>query len=322
MNYNIVTEYINFSKSCINKYLKKILGKYYNQELSNRLLNVYINSRYYDEYLSSNQDLAYNIKENLKGTKKAILNEENKKELENTMKVFEYIFYFDNVIECPSINEVIEEIEKFRKERLGINKNKKFNQDLFEMVKEDLIKKKEYLETIESKKFDFNFSLTNIRNLYDVKLNHNLKFPIVYNSVVIDKVFNSKDLAQRKSVVEFSYTALKVLKDIIKGNFEYKYLVQYPSAISKKKTLSKKMFSILDNDILKEKIFIKITYDDFNKEKDAIYGYMRNGYKFVIILDDDFEEENLKLLSIFRYIMVSKNNSSKVINKYRNIIFI
>lgn len=322
MNYNIITEYINFAKSCINKYLKKILGKYYNQELSNRLLNVYINSRYYDEYLSSNQNLVYNIRENLEGTKKALINEENKKDLENIVNAFEYIYYFDNVLECPSINEKIEEVENFRKENLGINRNKKFNQDLFETIKEDLIKKKEYIDTIESKKFDFNFSLTNIKNLYDVRLTHNLKFPVVYNSVVIDKVFNSKDLTQRKGVVEFSYTALKVLKDIIKGNFEYRYLVQYPSGISKKKTLSKKMFSILDNEILKEKIFIKITYDDFNNEKNEIYSYMRSGYKFVVILDDDFKDENIELLSVFRYIMISKNSSSKVTSKYRNIIFV
>lgn len=322
MNYNIVTEYINFAKSCVNKYLKKILGKHYNQDLSNRLLKVYINSRYYDVYLSSNQDLAFNIRENLIGTKDALLNDENKFELDNIIKAFEYIFYFDNVLECPSINEKITEIENFRKESLDINKNKKFNQDLFETIKEDLIKKKEYLDTIESKKFDFDCSLTNIKDLYDVTLTHNLKFPVVYNSAVIDKVFNSSELSQRKGVVEFSFSALKVLRDIIKGNFEYKYLVQYPSGISKKKTLSKKMFSILNNDLLKEKVFIKITYKDFKKEKDEIYGYMRDGYKFVVVLDNDFNEENIDLLSVFKYIMVDKNNTLKGINKYKNLIFI
>lgn len=322
MKYNIVTEYINFAKSCINKYLKKILGKYYNQEYASRLLNVYMNSRYFDVYLSSQSNLEVDIRENLKSSAGSIKNEENKNELKNLIKAFEYIFYFDNVVECPSINEKIDEIEIFRKEVLGINKNKKFNQDLFDTIRDDLIKKKEYLDTVESKKFDFDCTLTNIRNLYDVTLTHNLKFPVVYNSTVIDKVFNSKELSQRKAVVEFSYAALKVLKDTIKGNFEYKYLVQYPSGISKKKTLSKKMFSILDNDILKEKIFIKISYEDFEKEKDEIYSYMRDGYKFVVILEKDINVEKIELLSIFKYIMIDKNKKIEGLSKFKNLIFI
>ena len=69
-------------------------------------------------------------------------------------------------MECESINEKINEIEKFRKDQLNINKNKKFNIELFNMVKEDLIKKKEYIDSIDNKKFEFEYDLTNIKNLW------------------------------------------------------------------------------------------------------------------------------------------------------------
>jgi len=324
MNYNIINEYINFAKSCINKYLKKILGKYYNQDLVNRLLKIYINSRYYDVYLSSGKDLAFNIRGNVVGAANALKNDENNQEVDYTIKAFEYIFYFDNVLECESINEKINEIETFRKENLNINKNKKFNIELFNMVKEDLIKKKEYIDTIDNKKFDFGYDLTNISNLYDVSLNQNLKFPNVYNSTVVDKIFNSSEISQRKAAVEFSFASLKVLKDVIKGNFEYKYLVKYPSGIGKKKSLSNKLYSIIDNDMLRDKIYIKINYSDFIKEKDEIYAKMRKGYKYVVIIDDTFvdDADSVKILSIFKYIIMKSNCSFNGMNRFSNIIYI
>ncbi len=324
MNYNIINEYINFSKSCVNKYLKKILGKHYNQNIVSRLMKVYVDSRYYDVYLSSGKDLAFNIRDNLFNLSEKLKKQENPKEVEYTLGCFEYVFYFDNVIECESINEKIAEIEKYRKEKLGINKNKKFNIDLFNTIKDDLIKKKEYIETIDNKKFEFNCELTNILNLYDVTITQNLKFPVVYNSAVIDKIFNSSEISQRKSAVEFAFAALKVLKDVIKGDFNYKYLVKYPGGISKKKILNNKLYSILDNDMLREKVIIKIEYSNFKKEKESIYEKIRKGYKFAVILDDSFveNEDDIKLLSVFKYILLRKDSRKEVEKRYKNIVHI
>lgn len=322
MNYNIINEYISFSKICINKYLKKILGKHYNQNIVNRLLKVYVNSRYYDVYLSSGKDFANNIRENLVNLSENLKKQEDVNQVDYTIESFEYIFYFDNVIECESINDKITEIENFRKDRLNINRNKKFNIDLFETIKEDLIKKKEYIETIDNKKFEFNYELTNLNNIYDVQINQNLKFPAVYNSAIVDKIFKSSELSQRKAAIEFSFAALKVLKDVIKGNFNYKYLVKYPSGVSSKKMLTNKLFSILDNDMLREKVIIKLDYNDFKNEKESIYEKIRKGFKFAIILNDDFveEEDNIKLLYIFKYILVKKDTKLLVEKRYNNII--
>ncbi len=324
MNFNIINEYITFSKSCINKYLKKILGKYYNQNIANRFLNIYINSRYYDIYLSSGKDLAFNIRENLINASNTMKKQEDPIEVDNTLQAFEFIYYFDNVIECESTKEKINEIEEFRKERLNINKNSKYNSELLNTIKEDLIKKKDYVDTIENKKFELSYELTNISNLYEVTLNQNLKFPIVYNSAVIDKIFNSSDISQRKAAVEYSFTALKVLKDVIKGNFNYRYLVKYPSGISKKKTLNNKLYSMIENEMLKERIIIKIQYSDFQNEKEAIYERMRKGYKYAIVLDDTFKDDvdSVKLLSVFKYILVKKDYIFKGLSKTKNVVFI
>ncbi len=323
MNYNIITEYFNFSKTCVNNYLKKILGKYYDREIADKYIKVYMDTRYYGKYSKDNIPFSDNVKNNLDYIYKLHERRDPEKKINYANKAFGFIYYFDNVIECESINEIIDQIEVFRKDELGINKSKKFNTDLFEMVKEDLIKKKEYLDTINSEKFNFDYDATNLENVYDIRINQSLKFPAVYNSVMIDKVFNSSDLAQRRANIEFSFGALKVLKDIIRGIFNFEYLVQYPSDISNKKTLNKKLFSILDNDMLKDRVIIKIDYDDFLKEKESIYESMRIGYKYAVILNNSFEEteSNIALLTVFKYIIVNSSNKYIFVDNYRNVIY-
>ena len=50
---------------------------------------------------------------------------------------------------------------------------------------------------------------------------------------------------------------------------------------------------------------------------------MRNGYKFAIILSNDFQEteENLALLAIFKYIVLNKKNNFRYVSNIRNIIY-
>lgn len=313
---NIVSDYIVFSKQCINKYFKIILDKDYNQDICNKLINLYIDTRYY----SSNSNLPFAIRATLNNALTEFKGLDLKTAL-NVVKTFNFIMYFDNVTECDSVVKVIEALAEFRQNVLNIPSDKVFQEKLLETIKEDLIKKKEYIDAFDVDKFNFEQSLTNIDKVYNVILNQNLKFPNVYNSAVIDKVFKSKDLADKRALVEYNYTAHQVLKDIIKGN-HYEYLVDYPREISKKEEEMDKLFNIFNNEVLIDRISIKINFDDFLKEKEKIYTYMRNGYKFAVQIDNKFIEDNhnLNLLKVFKYIIVKRRNSFIEINTYKNII--
>lgn len=313
---NIISEYINFSKQCINRYFKKILANQYQQEIVNKLVNNYIDSRYY----SSSDNLSLLIRNNLNKASSEFTGAD--KELaDNVVKTFNFILYFDNVIECESTVKVIEALANFRENVLKIAKESSFEEEFLEMLKTDLIKKKEYIDSFDAKKFDFECSLTTHDRLYDVTVNQNLKFPNVYNSAVIDKVFKSKDLADKRTVLEYKFTSLQVLKDLIKG-VTYEYLVTYPSGISTKEGELEKLFAILDNEVLIERVSIKINFDDFINEKEVIYEYMRKGYKFAVILKNNFveDETNTRLLTVFKYIIINRRNSFIEVNNYKNTI--
>lgn len=318
MNYNIISEYVNYSKQCINNYFKKIFSDKYNQGIVNNFVNAYIDARYYEK--------TNNLQLNIRNKLSEILKDYSGKDIElanNIFKTFNFIMYLDNVTDADSTIEVINAINYFKEKVLLIKEDKNFVNDFFELVKRDLIKKKEYLDNINDKKFDFETNLTTYENVYDVIINQNLKFPEIYNSIVINRVFNSKEMSNKRSSIEYTYTALKILKDMIRGKY-YEYMVNYPSGISNKKNSIDSLFGILDHDILKERVIIKINFEDFINEKDNLYNYMRVGYTFAVIIINDFEENknNLELLKLFRYIIIKRKNRFEIINEYQNIIVI
>ena len=69
---------------------------------------------------------------------------------------------------------------------------------------------------------------------------------------------------------------------------------------------------IIDDQIIQEKIILKIVYSDFNENIDLIYSLIQNGYSFAIILDNTFDVtgSNLRKLDIFKYMLVPKNIKS------------
>lgn len=317
MTYNIIGEYINYSKQCINNYFKLIFDKKYHQGLVNTFLNEYINKR----YLSKDENIQLCVRKALNDTLKTI-DKTNYELASNIVKTFNFIMYFDNVVDCESTKEIIEAISLFRTNVLNIKTTPKFNDALMEMVRTDLIKKKEYLDNIDDKRFEFSYFLTNLNNVYDTKVDQNIKFPDVYNSIVINRVFNSKEMSIKRSTVEYSMAALKVLKDMIAG-IKYTYLINYPSGLSKNPEQFQKVFEILNHEVLKEGIVLKINFNDFLEEKEEIYKNMKEGFLFAAYLNE-FEESktNIELLKVFKYIIIKRKSNLDVVKTFKNVILI
>ena len=68
--------------------------------------------------------------------------------------------------------------------------------------------------------------------------------------------------------------------------------------------------NVIDNDIAKEKLVIKISYKDFISSKEEYYSKMRIGFRFALIIDEAFEgrEEDFKILEAFKYIIISSKS--------------
>lgn len=311
MSCNVLEEYINFSKTCLKKYVKKIMVKKYDQDIFDKFISIYVDSRYYNVAPNVKKSFEYNVAFNLREQVSAIKESGLDSNItEQTFKVFKYLLYFDNVKECDSIKSVIKELDEFRINELELPVDKDFQKEIYDMVKADLLYKKQFIEKLKTKNFDISFHLTNISGVYNAILQSNLKFPSLYDQKAIKKVFDSKEIFEERLIVEYSYVATQVLMDVIKGDFRKKYLVNYTVELNDKKNNLKKLLNTIDNDVAKEKVIIKLNYSDFMADKESIYIRMRLGFKYAVVIDEGFvyTENNLKFLTIFKYIIISSQS--------------
>ena len=74
----------------------------------------------------------------------------------------------------------------------------------------------------------------------------------------------------------------------------------------------KSVLELIKDPALQDKINLKVTYQEYKKNKSEIFELMREGYKFAIELDETFEDESeIEKLQMFAYIIVSDETPCK-----------
>ncbi len=320
---NIASEYILFSQKAIKKYLILILDHYFDEDVYDDLINAYINTRYYNLYPKVAERLEENIVYYLKKSLQEKKDDEKFKEKAKYMfQMFKYILYFDAVLECDSVRTLITEIKRYRIIELKLT-NADFEAKLYNVLEKDLISKKEFLESFD----DANFTMHYVKikdQVFNTVLEHNLKFSKLYSDYAINKVFNSKAISEQKLFVSYPMTCVKALNDVIKGNYEKKYLVDYVFSIAGKPKKNKKLLTYIDNDIIREKIILKVSYADYISAKDKVYELTKGGFKVALEIDKTFEfnDENVKLLKLFSYLVVGDSEFYDTIKDKYEVLYI
>ena len=141
-------------------------------------------------------------------------------------------------------------------------------------------------------------------------------------------MYNEGVINEDKLMIEYTLLTLLCIKDINKGNFDTKYIVNFASSLYKKKQKLKQTLKILDNAVAQDKVFLKLNYQDFEENKELIYELMKDGFRFAIIIDDTFNPSimELKKLSIFKYLLIEEQSKNydeiKRLEQYLNNIVI
>ena len=300
----VVEEYIEFSKKNILKYLKLILEKYYDKEIVESLVETYINIRYYN-IDQKTKNLEKNINYYLKQKVTEILDEKEEK-IKIIFYTFKYILYFDNVKEYDNLKNIIEEIVEYRKS-ISLE-NDEFKDEITKLIKENEKRKQKYLEVFESDHFLLDQIKTNKKNVYFVELKNNIKFNKIYSSYSINKVYNSGLVNEQKDFIIYYQISIEILKNAIIGNFNQEYIVDFPLSILEKKQKTIRLFSIVNNEMIKNNLILKFTYSSYLENKNQINEWIKEGYKVAIIIDEkyNYEEKQKMWLEIFNYIIVDQ----------------
>ena len=325
MSCNVVSNYVSFCRKCNIRYMKFFMNRYYNRDIFMEFYDVYEKVRYYNLFSLKQKGFVSNINYYLKSKCDSLLeNMDSPKDIiiiKDTFYFFKYIMYFDGVKRLEmDYNEVLDSLINdmfLRYSNIDIKVCKKeFNL----MYKDDIERKNKYLLEFDTKDFELVFRRCNIKGVYDVKLEDNIKIPRLYSEFAIEKVRNSEIIREDMLNVCLYLISKNILINIINGIFDKEYLVDFDIGISDKVDKFKRLLQIIDNDISKEFICFKINYSDFNLNKDKIYELMREVFKFsVCIFDSDsIDEIEYKKLGVFKYIIVLENDLR--VSKLDNVI--
>ena len=322
MSRNIIGEYIEFKKKNFEIYTKKIMDKFFVEELFNKYLEKYISVRYYNEEPRVRNTFDDHIEFYLN----KIYEQNNTKPSKFILELFRIYFFIDDVLEFnydKDIKLYAETINKVRIEKLGINEEN-FITEFKEMILENNKKKETYIENLDNHDFYLDITELSINNLYNVNIKQDANIPRLFSNYAINKVWNEKKMTEDKIMVEYYMLNQIILKDIIQGDFSNEYLVDLPYTLYEKKDKLKNTLVIFDNNIAKDLITIKINYKDFIANKEAILEYIKNAYQFAIVLDDEYlNNTNKTIIDIFKYIIIKDEKyQSESLKQKNNILTI
>ncbi len=321
---NNIDKYIKFIKDYLTEYFKLIVKDKYKKIVYNEMLNTYIDIRYFNKYDKKYKQIEKNIEYYIQENLRTLIEEDNKlvKNVNELYYFFWYLLYLDNTLEYDNLDKLIDKIIIDRKEKLDLNDD--ITKELKGLVKESEKKKNNFFNEYLSDTFNLELKSTNIKNVYNVLFSYNIKFPKIYSSYSINRVFKSDIISEDMCFIEYNLISKIVLDNIINKEYNKEYLVDFPFIITSKKEKTNRLLNIITNDLIRENVIIKVTYEYYTKYKSFISDLIKDGVKFAVIIDDtfDYEESSIIWLNIFTYIITNKDDvtsfdKNKVIFKER-----
>lgn len=308
---NIMNEYLLFTNKCFHKYLKHIFNNKYDKKIADEFINAYINVRYSNYIDENSKKLSIQKKVDyvIDCTSKRLQDEYGVDKIEiikNISRFSHYFFSLDQLYLLEAQKSVIQKIDVERTNLFG--EDKEFAGKFSSMVRNDIKLRKEFLDNFESNTFYLNFSKLS-KTDYMVTLENKIVFPELYSLTAIKKAGERDSINEDMIAIMYLQVVSLIIKDLISCNFEKNYYVKFPITLFDKKAKINRLFNIVDNVFIQDRIRIVITFECFSKYGSYVREYMRNGFFFAIILDDTFDycSENIQYLELFEKIFIDFN---------------
>ena len=308
MSCNLIKEYVEFTKNNFEDYTKRMMGKYFNEEIFKKYIDKYVSIRYYNEEPTVRATLEFNLNHYLN----QIYEKDKNVISEFILKLFRLYYYIDNVVDFDyqkGISSFVTTLNTIREEKVGI-KDQNFIPEFTNILLENNKRKINYLEMFNTHEFYLEYNQIPKKDIYDVKLKYEIQIPKLYSKFAIKKVWETTMISENKLKIEYYLLNQQILKDILDGLYHKNYLVELKTTLFSKEIDLNKTLEIFNNDIAKDLITIKITYEDFTSNKEKVLSLIKEGYQFGIIIDEKFinSNDNKNIIDIFKYIIIKDKN--------------
>ena len=304
MEYNIIIKYTRLIKSRFEEFFKIVLKNKYQKNLVDLFIDRYIEVRYLDE---TNYDKEKDFIERLNKELVDIYNENETKESEDLLKtivaLFGYLTYLDDLAEVRENLKIIDTLSKDAELKIELTT------DLYSEIKEWYYTfksdKSRFSDQVSSKEFSL-IKTSVFRKTYEVDIEHSVKITNLYSDYAINKAFNSGVVNEDKLFISYILTSFEILNNAINLDYSNRYIVPLASSLYDKEKKIERLFNIINNELTKKMISIKINYSDYKAHKQFINNKIKDGYSFAIVLDTDDIDKNA--LVLFSYVYVFENS--------------
>ena len=321
MEYNIISIYTKFVKEQLLFLLKLILKKDYNNSLCKKLVNRYIDVRYYNETSHiQDKDFIVRLNKDLLDVYQEEVNEENKEMLKNAIAMFAYIVYLDDLYDGREDMEILNTLSS--DESLKIERDQDFKKNVRKWYFNFKKGKTKFWNTLTTKEFELS-EIRVYRKTFEPCLKHNVKISNLYSELAISKAYNSGVVAEDKIFITSIFVSKNILENAISLDFTKKYILPIEKSMHTKKKKLSRVFASLDNPLCKKLVSMKILASDYLSNKEWIQEKIKEGFSFALVLDTEVNTSEFILFSylyvyedseIFDIIMNGKDNiSSRII---------
>ena len=310
MKNNLMQMYIKNTENFIRSFTKAFFAEKYNEEISNYYIETYINARIYNEGNENQRYFYKRVSSSLEDKTKEIRQDYKYLEakfFKNIENMYDFIYYVDGLRKINDLKEFSKEICNIRKSKFEYMPITGLDERLYRMMRDFIANKEKLISEVETEDFILNVQkYILVDNTYRAELKYNFKIPYIYSQKVINEVYNEGTINEDKLIIEYIMVVAECIKDIDKGDFDKVYVVDFASTLFPKKNKLKQTLRIIENEAIQAKIILKVNYKDFINNREQMYNLIKDGFRFAIIIDDDFEFDlmELKKLDIFDYLIV------------------
>ena len=243
---------------------------------------------------------------------KYIRDERKVKTIEAYSKAFAFIDRIENKTGTINYRKEIQSFKKFDDKILDQKES-----DIFNIVYYSNDCLNEILEKLETKTFKEQYrKIENKKDLYGVALNHNIAFSKVYSNYIVDKTYTEGIVAEDKIAVLLNILMCKVTQDMMKHDYDSKYIVFIPSALYGKDKKLDKIVSTINNDYAKTHIYFLTTASNMIKNESDFNRLSKKGYHFAVSFNKaiKYNNKNLGYIYLADYYFIDINLDEKVVS--------
>lgn len=144
------------------------------------------------------------------------------------------------------------------------------------------------------------------KSLYGVVLEHNISFSKVYSDYIVDKTYTEGIVAEDKIAVLLNILLCKITKDIMKHDYDSKYIVYVPNDLYGKEKKLDKIISTIDNDYAKSHVFFLTSVSNMLVNEDDMKRLSKKGYHFALSFNKPvkFNSEDMGYIYLADYYFI------------------